>query len=111
MKEKLQKRIVGNVKLEKNFFMRIAPLFIKQIAMKVGYKVWGDNANSFAISNLGVVKLPESMTEYVKDVVFSNGASIYSCVNLGVVSYNGNIKMSFLSSIIERDFQREFLES
>lgn len=108
VKEKLQKRIVGNVKLEKNFFMRIAPLFIKQIAMKVGYKVWGDNANSFAISNLGVVKLPKSMTEYVKDVVFSNGASIYSCVNLGVVSYNGNIKMSFLSSIIERDFQREF---
>lgn len=108
VKEKLQARIVGNVKLEKNIFMRIAPLFIKEIAMKIGYNAWGDSATSFAISNLGVVNLPESMTKYVKDIVFTNGASYYSGANLGVVSYNGNIKMSFLSSIIERDIQKEF---
>lgn len=108
VKEKLQARIVGNVKFEKNIFMRLAPLCIKEIALKIGYNVWGDSANSFAISNLGVVKLPQSMAEYVKDIVFTNGASVYDCVNLGVVSYNDTIKLSFLSTIIERDFQREF---
>ena len=108
VKEKLQARIVGNVKLEKNIFMRIAPLCIKEIAMKIGYTAWGDSANSFAISNLGVVNLPESMKEYVKDIVFTNGCSHYDPVNLGVVTYNGKVKMSFLSSIVERNIQKEF---
>ena len=107
-KDKLQARIAANVKIEKNFFMRIAPLFIKEIAMKIGYNAWGETANSFSISNLGIVELPDSMKPYISDIMFSNGASYSTPVNLGVVTYNGKIKMTFLAAIIERNIQKEF---
>lgn len=107
-KDKLHARIVANVKWEKYFFMRIVPLFMKQIGFKIGYNVFGENANSFSLSNLGKIDIPTSMKKYITDVDFSNGAGYTSPLNMGVIGYNGYITMVFTSKIIERDLQREF---
>ena len=50
-KDKLQARIVANVKWEKHFLMRIIPLFMKKIGFKIGYNIFGESANSFSLSN------------------------------------------------------------
>lgn len=107
-KEYLHAQIVANVVLEKNIFMRITPLFLKDFALKIGYKAWGDSINSLTISNLGKVELPKSMDPFVEKIVFSNGASNTIPINCGVVSHGNNLVISFTSAIIERDFQREF---
>jgi NRPS condensation-like uncharacterized protein len=107
-KEYLHAQIVANVMLEKNIFMRITPLFLKTIAMKIGYKAWGDSINSLTISNLGKVDLPKGMEKYIDKIVFTNGASSTIPINCGVVSHKNKLVISFSSAIIERDFQREF---
>ena len=107
-KEYLHAQIVANVILEKNIFMRITPLILKAIALKIGYKAWGDSINSLTISNLGKVDLPKSMEPYIEKAVFTNGASSTIPVNCGVVSHKNSLVISFSSAIIERDFQREF---
>lgn len=107
-KEYLHGQIIANVVLEKNIFMRLTPLILKEIAMKIGFNAWGDKINSLTISNLGRVELPSSMVPLVKKVVFVNGASSTIPINCGVVSHGNNLVISFTSSIIERDFQREF---
>lgn len=104
----LHGQIVANVVLEKNIFMRLTPLFLKEIALKIGFKAWGDAINSLTISNLGKVSLPKSMEPYVEKVIFANGASHTIPINCGVVSFKNNLTICFISSIIERDFQREF---
>jgi len=107
-KDKLQARIVANVKWEKHFLMRIIPLFMKKIGFKIGYNIFGESANSFSLSNLGKVDIPSSMKKYITAIDFSNGAGYVSPMNMGVVGYNGDITMTFASRIIERDLQREF---
>ena len=107
-KDKLHARIVANVKWERYFFMRIIPLFVKQIGFKIGYNVFGENANSFSLSNLGRIDVPNSMKKYISDVDFTNGAGYTAPMNMGVIGYNGYITMTFASKILERDVQREF---
>ncbi|MDD3999790.1 MAG: alcohol acetyltransferase [Bacilli bacterium] len=107
-KEKLQQRIVANVTIEKNFFLRIVPLVIKEFVLRIGYSAWGDKLNSMSFSNVGQVKLPKDMEAYVQKFIFSNSASKTSPINLGAISYQDKLQVSFASSIHERDLQREF---
>lgn len=104
-KEKLQAQIVSNVKIEKNIFMRITPLLIKELVLKIGYKTWGEDPNSLSFSNLGLVKLPKSMNKYVKRINFTSGTSKNSLIGIGVVSYNDSLVISISSAMVERDFQ------
>ena len=106
--ENLLPRVLGNVKLEKNFILRIVPLFIKKIAFKIGYNRMSTVANSFCISNLGEIDFPSDMKKYITKVTFSNGVSKEAPINMGVTYCDNKVYMTFSSSILERDFQRTF---
>ena len=76
--EFLQRRINYYVAFEKNFAIRILPLFIKNLAFKLIYFLQSNRITTTYISNLGPVDLPEEMHNYVKDVDFVNtGEKIY----------------------------------
>ncbi|NLM32284.1 MAG: hypothetical protein GX204_06050 [Acholeplasmataceae bacterium] len=107
-KENMQARIFQNVQVEKNIFLRLVPLAIKEIALRTGYRVWGDNANSLSFSNIGRVVLPEEMMPYIDKIEFCNGASYRSPVNFGVISFGDKLVMTFASAIVERDLQLAF---
>lgn len=109
--ENLVPRVAGNVKLEKIFLLRIVPLFLKQIAFKIGYNRMSTKANSFCISNLGDIDLPVDMEKYVQKVTFANGTSKEAPLNIGVVYYKENVYITFSSSIMEREFQRTFFRT
>lgn len=109
--ENLLPRVAGNVKMEKMFILRIVPLFIKQIAFKIGYNRMSTVAHSFCISNLGEVDLPSDMRKHVTKVTFANGTSNEAPINLGATYYNDSIYLTFSCAILERDFQREFFRT
>ena len=106
--ENLLPRVAGNVKMEKIFALRIVPLFLKKIAFKIGYHRLSTKANSFCFSNLGDIDIPFDMQKYITKITFINGASKAAPINLGMIYYKDLVYMTFSSSIIERDFQREF---
>ena len=101
-------RVIGNIKYEKLWILRIVPLVLKKIALKIGYAKASSKANSICISNLGDICLPSEMKKYVKKIIFSNGAMKETPINLGVTCYDDSIFMTFTSSIAERDFQKVF---
>jgi len=107
-KDKMLSRIVKNVSIEKNIFLRLVPLVIKEILLKVGYRIQGDKANSSSLSNLGKVNLPKDMRPYINRIEFCIGASYRAPVNLGIVSFEEKLVISFASAIVERDMIREF---
>ena len=84
-KEDLHGRINSNVGIEKNPFIRILPLFIKDFAFRLGYYYFAENINTCAISNLGPITLPTSMQPFIQDAEFFIGGNC-----LGIVSINGN---------------------
>lgn len=101
-------RVYSNIRSEKNFLLRIVPLFLKNIVMRAVYNRLSARADSICVSNLGDPMLPRQMQPFVRRVIFSNGAMKSAPINLGVTYYGDEIHMNFTASIVERDFQKHF---
>lgn len=110
-KENLLNAVNSNVKFEKMWIIRIMPLFLKNIVMRIAYNIIGDNLHTSSVSNLGIITLPESMKPYVKNFYFDLGASYSITRNFGICSYNGKLNLSFSRSIIETSVEKEFFRA
>lgn len=106
-KEKMQARIVQNVSLEKNFFVRILPLFIKKQAMRIGYRILGSSIDTLNFSNLGIARLPKGCEEYVDRIEFVISASKSNPINTASISYNDIFTLSFTTAILERNIIKD----
>jgi len=104
--EEIEKMIHYNVKLEKNVLMKIIPLFLKDIAMKISYMHVGENLQSGDVSNIGLIKTPECFNGRLKDIIFLIGPTKSAKQNLGVIGYNGNIYITSARGYVENDIER-----
>ena len=62
----LAAKIAANVGAERSFILKIMPLFIKNIAMKAVFNLFGECKSSITISNLGLVEIPDEMKPFEK---------------------------------------------
>lgn len=104
----LNAKIAANVKTEKNRILRIVPLFVKNIAMKITFNMVGDRQTSTSISNLGRIELPEEMERYVTRMDFILGPYSRNKVVLATASYKGHLYANFTRTIREATLEREF---
>ncbi len=108
-KEVLDGLIASHVKTEKNPFLKMAPLFLKDIAMKLAYKKVGDNLHTTSLSNLGIVTLPPSVEKYVTDFIFTLGVSYSAKYSVAVISYNGYLNITFSRDFVETKIEKDFV--
>lgn len=110
-KENFDNLIYSNVKLEKNFFIKIIPLSLKDFVMRKVYDNVGDNLHTANLSNLGLVTLPESVKKYVEDFSFVLGTG-FSCKNhLAVVGYDDHLNLTFSREFVENNVEKEFFRT
>lgn len=109
-KEKMQARIMQNVRLEKNFFVRILPLFIKKQAMKIGYKILGSSIDTVNFSNLGICNLPKGCEEYVDRIEFVITASRTTPINASSITYNDKFVLTFTTAILECNLEKTVID-
>ena len=107
--KELRGRFSANVAAEKNVFIRIMPLFVKFIVLKMFYIFQGDKYYATTISNLGVVRLPEGMERRVERIDFMPGRALIPRSNCSVVSYKGSTYINFTRTILESDIEKCFL--
>ena len=107
-KEKLDAIIYSNVKTEKNVLLKVMPLFIKDIAMRIAYNYVGDNLHTANVSNLGSVELPDSVSKYVENISFALGPS-YTCkTHLALLGYKNTLNLCFTRLFVETRLERAF---
>lgn len=114
MREGLDEKVLDsinhfNVSAEKNVLLKIVPLFLKDLVLRIGYYFEGENLQSGDLSNVGLVDLPAELAEYVKDINFSISASHTSKQLVGAVGYKGKINLTFTRYFKENGFEREFI--
>jgi hypothetical protein len=85
------------------------PLFVKFIVLKMFYIFQGDRYFASTLSNLGVVDLPEKISERITRMDFMPGRALIPRSNCSVVSYNGTTYINFTRTILESDIERCFL--
>lgn len=104
----LQSNINSNVKLQKNFFIKIIPWFIKSIILKTAFNIVGENYQTLAFSNLGAVSVPKEFENYIDRYEVNLGKSGYNTKSIGVVSFGNKLVLSFSSNIVENDTEKDY---
>ncbi|MBR2909936.1 MAG: hypothetical protein IKC11_06330 [Clostridia bacterium] len=102
-----QSNINSNVNLQKNFFIKILPLFIKNIALKTSFNYLGENYQTLAFSNIGKVEVPKEFEDYVEGYTVNLGRSLHNAKSIGVVSYKDTLSMCISSKIYETETERD----
>lgn len=110
-KENLYRRINANVKAERNYLMRVVPLFIKNIVLRQVNHLFGSKLISTNLSNLGIIRVPESMAQHIvlcECVLNANPIFKISC---SMCSVNNKLCITFSRCILEKDIIRRFFKT
>lgn len=106
--ENLAKGINANIQAERNVLMRATPLVIKNMALRVAYRLYGERVFTCAFSNLGKITMPESMQEYVTRVEMVLGLGDINRMNVAACTYQDRLVINFTRSITEPDIEKLF---
>jgi len=109
-KKEMTARMTKNVNSEKAMILRVMPLFIKNIAMKMVYNAVGEKKACLDMSNLGIVTLPEEMKKYVDRFDFIIGPLPETPYNCAVITYNGKVNISFVRNVRKPELELAFFE-
>ncbi len=106
--EAINDLIHSNVKLERNPFLKLTPLILKDIVMKLAYLRVGENLQSGDFSNLGLLNVPESFKGKLKDITFVIGPTQNAQQNFSVVGYEDRLYIASARGYVETKIEREF---
>ena len=106
--KQMSSRIEANVRFEQPLIVKLMPLFIKNTAMKMVYDQIAERKTCITLSNLGEVKVPDVMRQYVEKFHFILSVQATTPNNCGVASYNGKLYISFIRKIRESTLERNF---
>ena len=103
----MSSRIKTNVKDEENMILKLTPLFIKNIVMKAVFTMCGEKKSMLTVSNLGVVKIPDKMAEFVERFDFVLSVQSSAPYNAGVLSYGGKTYINVIRNIRESRLEKQ----
>lgn len=113
MKEKttksyLSRTMSGSMKYENTFLSRIAPLKLKDLAIRYGFDHYGEEAKPLTLTNLGRVEVPEGMAAHIEAMETTMYPTAKSPMNCAVCSINDQLTVTFARNIVESDIIMHF---
>jgi len=106
--KQMQARITANVKAEKNKFLKVLPLFVKNIGIKAVFSMTGEKKSCITMSNLGAVTLPKEMKKFAERFDFTLGVQATGSNNCGILSYKDKLYINMIRNIKESELERLF---
>jgi len=105
--EHLEKRINALSSLEHKYFLRIIPLSIKDIFLKIANNIV-DKSYTSTLSNVGKVNIPDEMKPFISSFdIFVSTSKLQACV----CSYENKLRISFTSAFVSTEIQRRFFKT
>lgn len=105
-KEAIEKRLKRYVDFERNPIARIIPRPLKDLLLK-GINTLNNQKISVAMSNVGIVNLPEPVAKHVSNFYLLTSVTR---PQFCLVSYQDNLNIVFTSPFIETDIFQYFVE-
>lgn len=105
--EHLGKRINTLSSLEHNYLLRIIPLSIKDVFLKIANNIV-DKSYTSTLSNVGKVSMPDEMKQFISSFdIFVSTSKLQACV----CSYENTLRISFTSAFVSTEIQRRFFKT
>lgn len=93
VKEKLEEKISYNVSNEKKWYLKIVPLAIKKIALKIVFKR-KDSGHTITLSNLGPIKVEDPYNKYIENFYVLIGVSHSQTAKCAIIAYEDNLMIT-----------------
>uniref|UniRef100_UPI004056F159 alcohol acetyltransferase n=1 Tax=Acetatifactor sp. TaxID=1872090 RepID=UPI004056F159 len=100
--------ITTNAATQRNLFIRMVPLFIKDFVVRQFYTKVQDRNSSAGLTNMGVLYVPENMKPYIERFDIYMGQPFSRRTNCAIISFEDILTINFTSGIIEADVERYF---
>jgi len=104
----LLSNINANVRLQKNPFIKIVPRFLKSLIMKNAFNVAGENYQTLAFSNIGIVKVPKEFENLIDRYEVNLGKSGHNTKSMGIISFGDKLTITFSSNIEENQTEKDY---
>lgn len=109
--KKLQQYIKRSVISEKSLVLRLMPSPIKDMVAPSIYSFFGEGQYTSGLSNLGIVRLPAEMEQYIERFESYPPPSIGNKVKALLISYQNHMYISFGNLSKDRMLEREFFRA
>lgn len=106
----MQNAMAAHTRAEKFPLYRMAPLFLKWLVVRLVHWIMGESNSCISLSNLGVVTMPEEISQYVEDIDFILTPKIKSMHNCGVVCFNSIISINFSRCCVIPELEEIFFK-
>ncbi|PKK96113.1 MAG: hypothetical protein CVV59_00270 [Tenericutes bacterium HGW-Tenericutes-4] len=103
--------INANVKAQKNIFLRLTPLFLKNLVMKLVFFMVGERIVTISFSNVGKVKAPKEFKNFVERYEVNLGPGKINKMGSSVITFEDNMVFTFNSTIKETQMQKIFFQT
>lgn len=107
-KNLLRGDITTNAATQRNAFIRVVPLFLKDYVVRMFYSRVQDKNSSAGLTNMGAMKVPEGMEEYIERFDIYMGQPFSTRTNCAIISFGDIMTINFGSGIVEADVERNF---
>lgn len=104
----MQAVFTTNVNSEKILAVKIVPLFIKNLIMRLVFDSIGEVQACLSLSNLVEVSVPPEMKPYVTRFDFITGPQAQAPNNCAICSYNGKMYINIIRNTVEPELEGEF---
>ena len=105
--DEIIKTMSSNVKLGNNFFIRIIPLFMKQIFVRLSYlEIRKYTTTTF--SNIGRIGIISDYQKYIEDFFFLIAPERVEKIKCSTCSYEDKMFFTFTSILMQTNIENEF---
>ena len=94
-KEYLSAQLGSAVKLQNLSVVRLLPLALKKIFLRIGFHFCGERNSCLSVSNLGAAEWPPELRRHIQHLEFSLTPRRNAPYNCGVISFNGKLAVCF----------------
>lgn len=109
-KNLLRGDITTNASTQWNMFIRVVPLFLKDYVVRMFYTKVQDKNSSAGLTNMGAMKVPRGMEEYIERFDIYMGQPFSTRTNCAIISFGDIMTINFGSGIVEADVERNFFQ-
>lgn len=88
-------QIRQNVMGEKTFFLRVVPLFLKDLIMPLVYRLYGEGNYTTGFSNVGAIKMPKELEDHIERFELYPPPSVGNTLKVTATSYKESLYISF----------------
>jgi len=107
-KDRLLDKISLSSFMVRKWYMKLLPLFIKTLIVKIGKLLSSNTKQTLILSNLGQVEMPSGFEQYLSSFAFCPNVSRKVPNNVGIVSYHGKTVISFTRQLVSTRLEKHF---